>query len=111
MNRKVTVTSSQQTLAAAVPAATRLGLAQPNPFRATATISFSLATSGPVNLTLYSVDGRQVRVLAQGVREAGEYSEVWDGRDEAGQTVAAGVYYALLQTSQGRFTRTVTYLK
>jgi hypothetical protein len=36
---------------------------------------------------------------------------VWDGRDDAGQTVAAGVYYALLQTPQGRFTRTVTYLR
>jgi len=111
MNRKVTVASSLTPLAAAVPAVTRLGLAQPNPFRATATIAFSLAQPGNVDLTLFSVDGRRVRTLARGVREPGEYTEVWDGRDEAGQTVAAGVYYALLQTPQGRFTRTVTYLK
>jgi hypothetical protein len=111
MNRKVTVSSAQATLAAAVPTVTRLGLAQPNPFRGSATIAYSLAASGPVNLTLYSVDGRRVRVLAQGVREAGEYSAVWDGRDDGGQTVSAGVYYALLATPQGRFTRTVTYLK
>jgi hypothetical protein len=110
-NDEVTVQSQQAPVAAEVPAVTRLGLAKPNPFRETLAIGFSLAVRGNVDLTLYSVDGRRVRTLAQGVHEPGEYSLVWDGRDDGGRTVAAGVYYAHFVTPQGRFTRTVTYLK
>jgi flagellar hook assembly protein FlgD len=45
------------------------------------------------------------------VTSAGEYSLTWDGRDESGSTVPAGVYHLYLNTAQGQFTRTVTYLK
>jgi flagellar hook assembly protein FlgD len=90
---------------------TRLAPSSPNPFRHTATISFSLAQRGPVELLLYSVDGRRVRTLAQGVREPGEYRLVWDGRDDNGNPMSAGVYYAHLVTAQGRLTRTMTHLK
>jgi hypothetical protein len=36
---------------------------------------------------------------------------VWDGRDDGGSAMSAGVYYAHLVTAQGRFSRTLTYLK
>jgi hypothetical protein len=110
-NQPVTVTSSLKPPVAAVPAVTQLAPSRPNPFRETATIAFSLARGGPVELMLFSVDGRRVRTLARGVREPGEYSLVWDGRDDNGSPVASGVYYLRLSTAQGRFTRTMTYLK
>jgi hypothetical protein len=94
-----------------VPAVTALGPAQPNPFQQTATLAFSLAKRGRVELALYSVDGRKVRTLVREVREPGEYREVWNGRDDNGNATSAGVYYARLMTAQGGFTRTVTYLK
>jgi hypothetical protein len=94
-----------------LPTVTRLTGAKPNPFSQTVTVAFSLAAGGPVDLTLYSVDGRKVRTLAHGIREPGEYSLVWDGRDGDGNAVAAGVYYARLMTPQGRFNRTLTYLR
>jgi flagellar hook assembly protein FlgD len=34
-----------------------------------------------------------VRSLQEGVLPAGAHSLVWDGRDDAGQTVSAGVYF------------------
>jgi len=52
-----------------------------------------------------------VRELVHGVREPGVYSVAWDGRDDGGSAVPAGVYYARLMTGQGRFARTITYLK
>jgi len=110
-NQPVAVTSSLEPLALATPAVTQLAPSKPNPFHETATIAFSLAKSGPVELMLHSVDGRRVRTLAHGVREPGEYSLVWDGRDDNGSPVASGVYYLRLTTAQGRFTRTMTYLK
>jgi hypothetical protein len=88
-----------------------LAPAKPNPFLRTATITFSLAVTGPVELAVYSVDGRKMRTLAREVRGPGEYHVVWDGRNEGGTVMSAGVYYACLITAQGRFTRTLTYLK
>lgn len=59
--------------------------ARPNPFGTS--VQFERSVGGP--LTLYDVSGRLVRRLA------GSTSEVaWDGRDELGLGVAAGVYIA-----------------
>jgi hypothetical protein len=110
-NQPVVVTGSLRPLVTVAPAVTQLAPSKPNPFHGTATIAFSLAKSGPVELMIHSVDGRRVRTLAHGVREPGEYSLVWDGRDDNGSPVASGIYYLRLTTAQGRFTRTMTYLK
>ena len=110
-NQKVTVATAQRPLAAVAPTVTRLAPSKPNPFNATATISYSLAKGGPVELLLYSVDGRRVRTLGNGVQGPGEYTLTWDGRDDHGGQVAAGIYYLHMLTEQGRFRRTMTYLK
>ena len=73
--------------------------------------AFSLAARGPVDVALYAVNGRRLRTLVRGVREAGEYSLTWDGRDDDGAPAPAGVYYLRMVTPQGRFTRMLTYLK
>jgi hypothetical protein len=109
-NRKVTVAGAAPAKPP-LPTVTQLAPAKPNPFSQSVTLAFSLAKGGPVDLAVYSVDGRKVRTLVRGVREPGEYSLVWDGRDDGGRAVGAGVYYARLMTPHGRFTRTVTYLK
>ena len=107
-NEKVTVGESERL---AVPTVTQLAFAQPNPFRGSASLMFSLAQGGPVELAIYSVDGRRVRTLVSGVREPGEYRQTWDGRDDHGNAASAGVYYARLVAGQSHFTRSVVYLK
>jgi hypothetical protein len=111
MNQTVTVTGGITPVGSSLPAVTQLGPARPNPARGAATISFSLAERGAVDLTIYAVDGRMVRALTQGPREPGEYSLVWDGRDDDGNAVPAGVYYTRLVTARGSFARAITYLK
>jgi len=64
----------------------------PNPFNPTTTISFDLPKDGFVTLKIYDVTGRLVRVLVQEQKLAGAHSVLWDGLDDAGQKVAAGVY-------------------
>lgn len=44
-----------------------------------------------------------VRTLVDGVLDAGDRSTPWDGLDDAGSPVAAGVYFAAV-------TRKLTYL-
>src|SRR5262249_55201723 len=47
----------------ALPTVTVLAPAAPNPFQRATTLSFDLARAGPVELALFSVDGRRVRTL------------------------------------------------
>jgi hypothetical protein len=109
-NRSVTVLRPAVTVAE-TPRVTQLAQPHPNPFAQRATIAFSLAAKGPVQLAIYSVDGRRIRLLARDVREAGHHSVTWDGRDDDGAAATAGVYYLHLSTAQGRFTRSMVYTK
>jgi len=110
-NQAVSVLGAQTTSAPLAPRVTQLAPARPNPFAQSTTIAFSLSSAGPVQLTVYSVDGRKVRTLASDVREPGEYSVLWDGRDENGSAASAGVYYLHLSAGPNRFTRTMVYVK
>jgi len=93
-----------------IPTATRLDAAVPSPFRERTSLGFALARPGNVELSVFSVDGRRVRTLVSGARDAGEYHLDWDGRDDAAQPAAAGIYYLRLVTPQGRFSRRLTLL-
>ena len=58
-------------------------------------LEVTTAREGPVSLRLYDVAGRQVRALLD--REwlgAGVRHVEWDGRNDAGERVARGVYFA-----------------
>ena len=75
------------------PARHRLGDAYPNPFNPAMVIPLDLATDQErVHLILYDVLGRRVRQLWEGPLRAGSHRFVWNGRDETGKGVAAGVY-------------------
>ena len=81
------------TPAIARPAQYRLGDSYPNPFNPQVVIPLDLATDAAgVSLTVYDVLGRRVRQVWDGALGAGSHRFVWDGRDEAGKGVAAGVY-------------------
>jgi hypothetical protein len=76
----------------------------PNPFNPTTRVAFGLAAPSNVSLRIYDAAGRLVRVLAEGARPAGNYSELWDGRDSGGRAVASGIYFYRL--TAGAFTET-----
>jgi len=44
-------------------------------------------------LVIVNALGQQVRRLVDAVQTAGSHSVVWDGRDEAGRLLAAGIYF------------------
>ncbi len=75
------------------PTQYRLGDSYPNPFNPAVVIPLDLATdAAQMSLTVYDVLGRRVRQLWQGPLGAGSHRLAWNGRDEAGKAVAAGVY-------------------
>ncbi len=83
----------------------------PNPFNAAVTITFELKHSASVSVRIYNELGQQVRVLAaEGVRPAGSYQFVWDGRDQAGQFQASGTYLLVLAVDRAVETHKLTLL-
>jgi len=81
------------TPAAMRPVPHRLGDSYPNPFNPAVVLPLDLATdAAQVSLRVYDVLGRRVRRVWQGPLRAGSHRLVWDGRDEQGEEVAAGVY-------------------
>jgi flagellar hook assembly protein FlgD len=51
-----------------------------------------------VQVNIYDVAGRRVRLLADRVFPAGEQTLVWDGADDGGRKVARGVYFVRSST-------------
>jgi hypothetical protein len=85
-----------------------LGLtAAPNPFTSTTRIQLTIREAGPVHVQLYDVSGRRIRVLVDGHLPAGQQSIEWDGRDEAGNVLPAGVYLARMDTHDEMLTARV----
>jgi hypothetical protein len=83
-----------------LPVAARLLTASPNPFRAGTSIAYELSQSSPVRLLVMDAQGRLLRVLESAQsKEPGRYSQRWDGRTEAGNQVAPGVYFYSLSAN------------
>lgn len=104
---------SQTATSAGGRATAALGLEQnvPNPFNPSTVISYQLHRTGPVALRVYGIRGEVVRTLVSGSAGAGEYSAVWDGRDDRGRRVSSGVYFYRLETPDAVRSRSMVLLK
>jgi FlgD Ig-like domain len=76
-----------------LPATYTLMQNYPNPFNPNTTIAYTLPVPGDVTLTIYNILGQQVQSFAQGSQYAGQFTVVWDGKNNAGVTVSSGVYF------------------
>ena len=92
--------------ASLAPMASKLSLSAPfpNPARGSARCELELGASAQVEVNVFDAAGRRVRVLAHGHHAAGRHALAWDGRDERGTRVRAGVYF--VRASDGPATRT-----
>ncbi len=96
---------------AKVPGASAITSIRPNPFNPSTTIGFYLKVAGPVSLRVYDSRGKLVRTLVDGIQAAGQHDIQWDGRDQHGNHVAAGVYLANLHAGEVRETRKLVMIK
>jgi hypothetical protein len=83
----------------------------PNPFNPETRIDFELPQGCRVELSVYNLLGRKVRVLADGDYSAGSHTVAWDGRDDYGSAVSSGVYFYRLTASGISETRKMLLMK
>lgn len=79
---------------------TRLYQNSPNPFRRSTTIKFTISLPVHASLKVYDIGGSLVRTLESGTAEPGIHTVTWDGKDESGRDVAAGVYFYKLNAAR-----------
>jgi hypothetical protein len=89
----------------------QLGQNMPNPFNPTTKITYTLASAGDIKLRFFDSQGRMVRSLIDGRKEAGEHTVTWDGRSDSGQPLPSGVYYYELDGNAQREARKAILLK
>ncbi len=89
-----------------------LGQNHPNPFNPVTTLTFSVPpAAGDVLLTVHDIAGRLIRTLHNGPATPGSHEIVWDGRDDLGNRVASGVYFARMVAPDFGATRKMLLLK
>jgi hypothetical protein len=78
---------------AGIPTTYALDQNYPNPFNPITTIRFALPKLSNVTIKIYNLLGQEVATLVEGVREAGFYTQQWNGHNQYGNQVATGVYF------------------
>ncbi len=88
------------------PNAARLEQNYPNPFNAHTVIRFDLPVSQRVLLKVYSVLGKEMEILVDGVMPAGGFAVPFDA-----SALVSGVYYYMLVTDRYTETKRLVLLK
>ena len=83
----------------------------PNPFNPATTIQYDIPIDAEVLLVVYDILGRHVKTLINTTQTAGYKSIKWNGTNDKGQTISAGVYFYQLQTSGYSKVRKMVLLK
>jgi len=95
-----------------LPTAARLEQNVPNPFNPGTTIGYVVPVGGAhVTLEVYDVAGRLLNTLIDAPRPAGRRQVFWDGTDEEGRAMPAGVYLYRLRAGEVDVTRKMALLE
>jgi subtilisin family serine protease len=85
----------------------RVGVPFPNPFNTSCAVSLSgAASAGHLELRIYDAAGHAIRRISG---RSGDATLRWDGRDEVGRTMPAGVYW--IEARVGPFRRSARVVR
>ena len=80
--------------------------AYPNPFNPTTNLEYSIVNSGHVKVTVFDVTGRQVSIIENSYKTAGDYNVIWNAQNNT-----SGIYYIQILSGNEIKTQKVVLLK
>ena len=83
----------------------------PNPFNSITTFHYGLQVDAIVNITIYDIMGQVVRTMVDQQQNAGYRSVQWNGTNNTGSPVSAGIYLYKIRAGDLRQTRKMVLLK
>ena len=88
----------------ALPTTYDLSQNYPNPSNPSTVIEYALPNEGNVTIEIYNSIGQKVRTLVNEFQNAGYKSVMWNGKNDAGESVASGSY--IYSLTAGDFVKT-----
>lgn len=83
----------------------------PNPFHGRTHVFFELSAAARVALKIHDLQGRVVRTLVDGDLAGGPHQALWDGRDDSGQRVGPGIFFARLTSGAQSASRRMIFVR
>jgi hypothetical protein len=108
-NRKTTLLKLSRI--SAVPTTFSLEQNYPNPFNPPTEILYSIPQNARVSLIIYNTLGQKVRTLVAAPQAAGSYVVSWDGRNDAGERIASGLFIYQLKAGDRVATKKMLMMK
>lgn len=115
--RKFVLVAGTDEFVATEEASSGIGLAPaivravPNPFRRNLEVSCFVPSRQSIKVQAFTVEGRLVSTIVEGVFDEGIHSIVWDGRSSDGDLAAPGLYLIRLETGKTVETRKVMMVR
>ena len=81
------------------PSTFSLKPAYPNPFNPVTTITYELPGMSYISLAVYNLMGQKIKTLHTGNKTGGTHSVMWNGKNNAEESVASGMYFCVLKTN------------
>lgn len=83
----------------------------PNPMHRVSSIRYEIPRTSQITLSVYNITGQKVRTLVKGKKKAGDYTAIWDGRDDNGKQVASSTYFYRLEVDGKTMTKKAIVLR
>jgi len=83
----------------------------PNPFNPSTNISYSLSIENFITIAVYDLIGNKVKILVSDYKDIGNYTVNWNGVNEKGVSVPAGLYLFSIEVDEFRQTKKMILLK
>jgi hypothetical protein len=94
-----------------IPKSISLNQNYPNPFNPTTTISFDLNQRTNISLDIFNLNGQFIINLISGNYGPKHYSVIWNGKNNRGRVVPAGMYLYTLSNGSERVSQKMLFLK
>ncbi|MEO0155921.1 MAG: S8 family serine peptidase [candidate division WOR-3 bacterium] len=96
---------------ASIPMVYHLAQPMPNPGKGIIRIDYAIPKKTNLYIKIYNCLGQVERTLVDEEKEPGYYSIHWDGRDDKGKALAAGIYFCRMTAEEFVDTRKIILLK
>ena len=94
-----------------IPLTFSLNQNYPNPFNPSTIISYELPNTSKIKLEIFDMMGRNVKTLFDGSKPAGRHYQTWNGSDNFGNAMGAGVYVYRMTTDNKFFIKKMILMK
>jgi len=94
-----------------IPTTVILNQNYPNPFNPSTTIEFGVPIAENVSIKIFNIKGQEVKKVVDQNYQPGKFKVVWEGNNNAGKPVSAGVYFYRIEAGGKSITHKMLLLK